>query len=186
MTKGTCTVDGCTKRIKARQICAMHYWRIMNKGTLDGVRPLYSTPEESFAARTRETDAGCIEWTGARQAQGYGVMRVGNKTVRAHRYAWERINGAIPAGLHIDHMCFNKACVNVDHLRAVAQAENNQNLPGVRRDNPSGFRGVGWHKAARKWSVTVKGKYYGLYSDREEAGRVASALRAELMPFSQN
>lgn len=187
MTDSTCSVAECEKPLKVKKLrlCSMHYWRLTNNGTLEA-RPLYSSPEESFAARTKEVDGGCIEWTGARQNNGYGVLRIKDKTVRAHRYSWERKNGPLGKGIHIDHMCFNRACVNVEHLRAVTQAENNQNHPGPRRDSTSGVRGVFWHKQAGKWMVRVKGKYGGLYADKEEAGRVAAEMRAELMPYSQN
>ncbi|MEW1705993.1 HNH endonuclease signature motif containing protein [Microbacterium sp. NPDC089190] len=45
----------------------------------------------------------------------------------AHRKAWEQANGRpVPAGLTIDHLCFQTACVNPDHLEPVTQAENNR------------------------------------------------------------
>lgn len=187
MTDYTCSVEECEKPLKVKklQLCSMHYWRLTHNGTLDA-RPLYFSPEESFAARAKEVDGGCIEWTGARQNNGYGVMRISGKTVRAHRYSWERANGPIPEGIHIDHMCFNRACVNIEHLRAVTQAKNNQNYPGARSDSASGIRGVHWHKQAGKWAVRVKGKHCGLYAAKEEAARVAAEMRAELMPYSQN
>jgi hypothetical protein len=32
----------------------------------------------------------------------------------------------IPAGLTVDHICNNRACIRYDHLEAVTQAENNR------------------------------------------------------------
>lgn len=42
----------------------------------------------------------------------------------AHRYAWITLVGEIPAGLHIDHLCRNKVCVNPDHLEPVTPRVN--------------------------------------------------------------
>jgi hypothetical protein len=43
---------------------------------------------------------------------------------RVHRLAWEWANGPIPDGLVIDHLCMNRACVNIEHLEAVTQQVN--------------------------------------------------------------
>ena len=44
--------------------------------------------------------------------------------IQAHRWAWELINGEIPKDMVIDHMCRNRQCVAIDHLRMVTQQEN--------------------------------------------------------------
>jgi hypothetical protein len=42
----------------------------------------------------------------------------------AHRVAYSRAKGPIPAGFHIDHLCRNRLCVNPDHLEAVDPKTN--------------------------------------------------------------
>ncbi|NDD52474.1 HNH endonuclease [bacterium] len=42
----------------------------------------------------------------------------------AHRYSWARVNGPLPPGVQLDHVCRNPRCVNPDHLQIVTQCEN--------------------------------------------------------------
>jgi hypothetical protein len=37
---------------------------------------------------------------------------------------WEQVNGPIPEGLQLDHLCSVPSCVNPDHLEPVTPAEN--------------------------------------------------------------
>lgn len=73
-----------------------------------------------------EPNSGCWLWMGALYFNGYGAFGVNRKTRRAHRIAYEALRGPIPAGLHLDHKCRVRSCVNPDHLEPVTQAENNR------------------------------------------------------------
>ena len=76
-----------------------------------------------FAAKIRKTDT-CWLWTACKFPSGYAQIRANGKTMLAHRLAWESVNGQIPTGLTLDHLCRVRNCVNPSHLEAVTIREN--------------------------------------------------------------
>jgi len=67
---------------------------------------------------------GCWEWIGALGEDGYAALKKDGKRWRAARFFVEYYKNKIPLGYTVDHLCFNKKCVNPEHLEVVTQAEN--------------------------------------------------------------
>ena len=73
---------------------------------------------------TTPTIHQCWVWTAAKSSKGYGSIKLDGKVQVAHRVAYETLVGPIPDGLHIDHLCRNRACVNPDHMERVSRSTN--------------------------------------------------------------
>lgn len=81
-----------------------------------------------------DVSGDCWLWTGYRNHGGYGIFYSDGQRIRAHRYAYETLVGAIPEGFVVDHLCRIRRCVNPDHLEPVTQGTN------LRRSMAANFR----------------------------------------------
>ena len=78
---------------------------------------------ERFWDKVKVQSNGCWNFRSMIR-NGYGRFKICNKTVSAHRFAYEVNKGKIPKELTLDHLCRNRACVNPDHLEILSLNEN--------------------------------------------------------------
>jgi len=71
-----------------------------------------------------DDETGCWEWQGALDKDGYGVIKIKGKMIKAHRFAYETFIGPLIEGLVICHNCNHPKCVNFNHLRQDTASSN--------------------------------------------------------------
>ena len=71
----------------------------------------------------------CWIWQSSTMLNGYGQIKVARRNRLAHRVSYETFVGPIPEGLHLDHLCRVRACVNPAHLEPVTCRENLHRSP---------------------------------------------------------
>jgi hypothetical protein len=89
------------------------------------MRPTLSNDLRRFMAKVERSEDGCWLWCASVTNRGYGRFRTkAQGEVFAHRFSYEIHVGPIPEGLHLDHLCRVRRCVNPEHLEPVTCREN--------------------------------------------------------------
>lgn len=103
-------------------------------------------------------------------AMRHFILQDGKRTKKyMHRQILELEKGD---GKFVDHIDGNILNFCRSNLRICSKPENNRNQC-IRKNNTSGFKGVCWHKASRKWMAHITGngnyQYLGLFHTPEAA-----------------
>ncbi|MGA9897832.1 MAG: HNH endonuclease, partial [Terriglobales bacterium] len=86
------------------------FWKHVNKNG-----PMSATCAPGFG--------NCWDWTGAKDAAGYGQLSVNSKLEKAHHVAWFLEHGSFPK--YLMHVCDRTSCVRPTHLEEGTQTANN-------------------------------------------------------------
>lgn len=68
--------------------------------------------------------SSCWLWNGPLASNGYSKTKYRLKHTSGHRAFYLHFRGEIPPGMHLDHICRVRSCVNPDHLEIVTPREN--------------------------------------------------------------
>lgn len=121
MDKYLCIMPGCVESPWARGWCKQHYARWNKTGSPMGSnRP--KTRSEALLARVNTSEEHWM-WTGT-VLEGYGIFNWKDSKMKAHRAVYELLEGPIPDGLELDHLCEITLCVRPSHLEAVTHRVN--------------------------------------------------------------
>lgn len=81
-------------------------------------------------------------------------VQIDGRNYLAHRLAWLIVTGEWPTE-EIDHISGDGLDNRWSNLREATHTVNGRNAKRYSH-NTSGFTGVGWHKASRKWQANIK------------------------------
>ncbi len=156
--------------------------------TADRLREVFAyDPETGIFTRLVKTGGRSrLGYAGTKHHAGGLTIRIDNYQYEAHRLAWLYVHGRWPA-LFLDHVDGNRANNRISNLREATTSQNMQNLKRARSDNVSGFLGVAWNCAARKWvaSIRTNGKltHLGCFDEAAKAHEVYVKAKRQLHPF---
>jgi hypothetical protein len=78
----------------------------------------------------------CIYWKGRIDRLGYPRITYKGKEAYVHKVLYENCYGSVKRGYDVHHVCGNKGCVNLAHLRVVSHSDHMINhSPGVSAEN---------------------------------------------------
>lgn len=103
-------------------------------------------------------------------------VHIRNETVyiKAHHICWFMYYGEWPS-VNIDHINSIKTDNRIANLRLAASQQNSFNARKTKAKTTSLFKGVAWHKVAKKWRayITLNNKHIhiGLFSSEIEAAQ---------------
>ena len=133
----------------------------------------------TWRATRRNCKQGAI--AGTLDARGYRRISVDSKIYLAHRLAWLYEIGQWPL-CELDHINRQRDDNRIVNLREANRTINTQNT-NLRKDSQTGYRGVGWHKASKRWRarIQVNGKMLelGYFADMDDAAK-AYATAAQI------
>lgn len=113
--------------------------------------------------------------------RGYRVLTLNKKTYLDHRVIFFIHNGFLPEV--IDHINNDPLDNRIENLRACSVEENCWNAM-LSKSNNSGFKGVGWHSASKKWRARLKMRgeeiHIGMFDDLNEAVKAVRKKRESL------
>lgn len=126
-----CKHAGCPRPHSSHGFCSPHAAQWVRHGHTWEVGR--GEPLELRIGRKVEAVGTCQVWRGNVMANGYGQISWNRRPWLVHRAVWTQLRGPIPAEMTIDHLCRNRACVNVDHMEVVTRGENSIRGGGLER-----------------------------------------------------
>lgn len=126
----TCSIEGCSSRVKAYNRCTLHHRRWQAHGdplVCKKPRSQNGSPEAWLLERAGDVSDKCLTWPFARFPNGRAKIRRGKSVLNASRVMCEIAHGPAPSDDYESaHSCGkgHLACVRSNHLRWATKDDN--------------------------------------------------------------
>lgn len=133
-----------------------------------------------------ERVGACLLWKGAKYRNGYGMVRVNGKWMRANRASYIAHKGPIPAGMVVMHSCDTPLCIEPEHLKAAPQLDNVHDMLTKGRANKARGERSGRAKLTQAQVDEIRARYrprsygHGAHSLAKEFGVSKQSVQAIL------
>lgn len=111
----------------------------------------------------------CWPWTQCRSPFGHGIFHLRSGRLMAHRFAWMMVNGSIPEGLCICHLCNYPPCCNPRHLQAASLSVNQRQRRAQGRHSRRTSDGVDFYPYAVPKNLSAEEQFWGKVDRRSPA-----------------
>ncbi len=184
-----CSFPECTRPHDSLGYCQVHARQLRKGETLRPIkfsrRPSGTPPRIIWLEKPCEVPGlkgPCHECTMSK-SNGYAQVWIGcgseRKMILVHKYMWEKKHGPVnddpTLDLVLDHVCRNRACCNVDHLRIVTRyvnsTENNDGVGGTNLRKTHCLRGHPFDEANTKL-ITPRSKPGKVHRECRECRRL--------------
>jgi hypothetical protein len=132
--------------------------------------PLTPGELDLLMTRRRFDPNGCWTWTGPRDSEGYGRIKLRGEVWLIHRLFFEILVRHVALGKVVHHTCGNRLCGNPEHLEETTNADN------VRRGKH--YVGIHHHNGCRTHCKRGHPLYGPNCIYRYSKGRFARVCRA--------
>ena len=116
-----------------------------------------------------------FNWRAAVSGENIYAVRWDASTGKRVLQLMHRIVLSAPPGIQVDHINGNGLDNRIKNLRLATNQQNSQNQRITKR-NSSGYKGVSWCAATKKWKAMIwvdkSPMYLGVYSNIEKAAEV--------------
>jgi len=88
-------------------------------------RKVRSCPVERLLSKVEYDKNGCWNFTGKKDSCGYGVFKIGGRSLGAHKVSYILHKGDFDqTKFEMMHECHNRACINPCHIKVGTHREN--------------------------------------------------------------